>query len=414
MYRWTSILTLALLGAAHATSLPELLSLVEQQPTVRVAQLQIQEMQLKLTAPGVLPNVLLKGDVGYSKNQLTGSPDWSGDVGASVQYGLVTSNQQKTLIELELQKLQADLILTRIQSLKSLLDTEHLYRKTQLALQMAELDLRAQQLELKTRQARFALGAVTEGQVKNTELLVTRAEVSVKQQQVALRKAVSELQRLKLNLPDNLPELPLPPEDHAALSSDLLKNRKDLQELQVNAFKLNLANFPQLTLEGSYSNGSNALMGSLDQHLDAVLDYTYNFNPVNPQENWSIRLAAKFPLDFTRGSQQQINQQQQQVVKDNMNLLQSQMQRNKADALEQYRQNQELLLLSRQVVQLSQDALEQEKYRLAQGLVSEASVLQVQKELLKEQQNVMELEKTQLDLGLQVWEVYTWYPQNGK
>ena len=64
--------------------------------------------------------------------------------------------------------------------------------------------------------------------------------------------------------------------------------------------------------------------------------------------------------------------------------------------------------------QLSEDAVNQEIYRWKQGLVGEASVLQAKKELLKERQNIIELEKTRLDLGLQIWEVYTWYPQNGK
>ena len=414
MYRWIPVLTLVLLGAAQASPLPELLQVVDQQLSVRAVQLQLRETQLKLNAPGVLPSLALKGNAGYGTSVLTGEADWSRDVGATVQYGFLTAPQQKRLLELEIQKLQADLTLSRISSLKTLLTAEHQYRKTQLALEAAQLDLQAQQLELKSRQARFALGAVTESQVKNAELLVQRAEVLVKQEQVALKKAVAELQRLKLSQPEVLPWLPLPPSGFEGASPEQLKGRKDLQELQVAGLKLNMANLPELALDGSYASGSNTVAGSINQNLDAALDYTYSFDSSSTKEVWNIKLSAKFPLDFTRGAQQQLNQQQQQLAQENLTLIQVQQHQSKTDALEAYEQNQELLELSHKVLKLSEDAVNQEIYRWKQGLAGEASVLQAQKELLKEKQNIMELEKTRLDLGLQIWEVYTWYPQNGK
>lgn len=414
MHRWIPFLTLVLLGTAQATPLPELLQVVDQQPAVRAAQLQLRDPQLKLNAPGVLPSLVLKGNAGYGTSALTGEADWNRDVGATMQYGFLTAPQQRSLLELEIQRLHADLTLNRIRSLKNLLDAEHQYRKTQLALEGAQLDLQVQQLELKSKQARFALGAVMESQVKNAELLVQRAEVSVKQEQVALKKAVAELQRLKLSQPEVLPMLPMPPEGFDGASAEQFKGRKDLQELQVSGLKLSMANLPELSLDGSYASGSSMIAGSINQNLDAALDYTYSFDSNSTKEVWNIKLSAKFPLDFTRGAQQQLNQQQQHLAQENLTLIQLQQQQNKADALENWQQNQELLDLSQKVLKLSEEALTQETYRWKQGLVGEASVLQAQKELLKEKQNIIELEKTRLDLGLHIWEVYTWYPQNGK
>ncbi|GGJ20554.1 TolC family protein [Deinococcus roseus] len=414
MHRWMLTLALSLFTLAQATPLPELLQGVEVQPAVQTLQIQLKETALKKNAPGLVPDLALKGDAGSAPDPITAQQEWTGSVGAEITYGWISASQQRRQLDLEVQGLQTQLIETRIRTLKDLLQTEWTYRKNKLSAAQAELDLRTQQLELKSRQARFQLGALTEQQVKNAALLVNRAELQLRQQQVGLKKSLADLQRLKLTAPEVPTELPLPPETTSAETSEVLKTQQQVFELQLKGQKLNLQQWPEVSLGASYSNGHSSLSGSINQNLDTHLEYGYGFNSPASPESWGLKLSARFGLDFTRTGQQDLNNQQLQLTLDTLRDQQQQLQLFRADLRMQLQQNQELLDLSKQVLQLSEAAVEQEKIRLNQGLVSETAVLQVQSQVLKEQQNMLELEKALQDLALQLWEVYTWYPQNGK
>lgn len=413
MHRRIHLLSLILLGSAHATPLPALMQRVEEQPAVKSALLQVQQTRLKLSAPGVMPTLSLDGSVGTGHSALTGNTDTSSSAGAGVAYGFISSGQQKSQIELEVQKLEADLNRARIATLKDLLAAEHAQRKNTVLVKQAELDLRIQQLELKTREARFALGASTATQVSQSQLMVKKAELTLKQQQAALRKSVQELQRLKLADPQTLPELPIPPLDQPSFTSEVLQAQQNVLQLQLQGFKLGMEAFPELQFSGSYSNAGNTLSAGINQNLDAQLNYSRDFQG-NAQDSWNLKLSAKFTLDPTRGAAQAINQNQLELALQDLSLKQQQWAERKTDLQQQLQDTLNLIEVSRQVQDLSLTTFKQEQERFKQGLVTEASVLQAESQFLKEEQNLQDLFQQQFELQLQLWEASTWYPQNGK
>lgn len=413
MHRRIHLLSLILLGSAHATPLPALMQRVEEQPAVKSALLQVQQTRLKLSAPGVMPTLSLDGSVGTGHSALTGTTDTSSSVGAGLAYGFISSGQQKAQIELDIQKLEADLNRARIAALKDLLAAEHAQRKNTVLVKQAELDLRIQQLELKTREARFALGASTATQVSQSQLMVKKAELTLKQQQAALRKSVQDLQRLKLTDSQTLPELPTPPLDQPSFTSEVLQAQQNVLQLQLQGFKLGMEAFPELQFSGSYSNAGNTLSGGINQNLDAQLNYSRDFQG-NVQESWNLKLSAKFTLDVTRGATQALNQSQLELALQDLGLKQQQLTERKTELSQQLQDTLNLIEVSRQVQDLSLTTFRQEQERFKQGLVTEASVLQAESQLLKEQQNLQDLFQQQFELQLQLWEASTWYPQNGK